>query len=147
MNSNNKLKSIKLKDALTLYHKERGAFLNSYSWYQKSAREDGTISIGNIEIPTFKIGGTWWVERDKLNHAIKCNREYFKHQDDITRDHKKGIIHGKTGDTIEINDGYYKIHGNFRFEVSNYEKARMRSDGDWYCNKCNALAETEHNKK
>jgi rubrerythrin len=36
----------------------------------------------------------------------------------------------------------------FRFkESSAYERARMHSDGQWYCNKCNKPASTEHKKE
>lgn len=34
----------------------------------------------------------------------------------------------------------------FRFVSDPYQSGRMKSDGDWLCNKCNTIAKTEHKK-
>ena len=42
--------------------------------------------------------------------------------------------------------GGYTLHGNFKFEWSDYERERKRSDGEWYCISCNIRAEVKGNK-
>jgi transposase-like protein len=60
----------------------------------------------------------------------------------MMEDHKKGIFHPGR---IWISDSrYYENKGNFRKEVDTYSLARRDSDGTWYCNTCNKVAETEH---
>lgn len=36
---------------------------------------------------------------------------------------------------------------NFELKYADYEKARMKGYGGWYCKKCGHIAETEHNKQ
>ena len=66
---------------------------------------------------------------------------------DVTEDYSKGIVYGKNGEVVRTEGGGYKIQRDFRFVWSDYEIAKMRNDGTWYCNKCNIRAGTEHNKE
>jgi TPR repeat protein len=138
---------MKLKDALELYKKEERTPSNSYEWYRKSAQRNGTVSIGDTNVPAYKLRGVWYVDGKRFAEAIKQHREKIKHLKQVTTDYSKGIIHGKDGDVVYTESGGYKIRGEFRFVWSDYEQARKRSSGTWYCNKCNILAETEHNKE
>lgn len=140
-------KKIKLKDAVELYKQEERAPSNSYEWYRKSAQQSGRVSIGDTDVPAYKQKGIWYVNDKKFTEAIKRHREAIKHLKQVTADYAKGIIHGKDGKVVHTEGGGYEIRGKFRFVWSDYERARMKSDGTWYCNKCNIPAKTEHNKE
>lgn len=135
---------VKLKDAIKLYQSDVTAPSNAYPWYRNSANKHGTVSIGDCDVPTHKKNGIWWVEKRKLDQALKSAHEHQRTITRITKDHDAGILHGKDGDTIQTTWGHYELHGNFRWVVSNHEKATGRSNGTWYCNKCNSPAKTEH---
>ena len=137
---------MKLKNAIELYEQEERVSSNSYEWYRKSARRIGRVLIGDINVPVNKLKGIWYVDEKKFAEAIKRHREAINYQKQVTNDYDKGIIHGKDGNIISTGWGGYKIQGDFRFIWSDYMQARMKSDGNWYCNKCNIPAETEHNK-
>jgi len=84
---------------------------------------------------------------NRFSEAIEQHQKRIKHQKQVPADYSKGIVHGKDGGVVHTEWGGYKIRGDFYFAWFNYEIAKMRSDGTWYCNKCNTLAETEHNKE
>jgi hypothetical protein len=137
----------KLKEAIDLYKQEERAPANSYEWYRKSAQQRGTVLIGDIEVPVRKRKGTWYVDEREFSEAIQRHREAVKHLKQVTADYAEGIIHGNNGDVIYTEWGGYNIHGDFRLVWTGYERARKKSYGSWYCNICNILAETEHNKE
>ena len=138
---------MKLKDAIELYKKERRIPSNTYEWYRKSAQRSGTVSIGSLSVPAYKHKGTWHVDDKKFTEAIEHHRRGIQYLKKVTSDYAKGIIHGKDGETTYTEWGGYQIHGNFRFVWSESQRLRMKSYGTWYCNKCNIIAETEHEKK
>lgn len=138
---------MKLKNAIELYEQEERVPSNSYEWYRKLAQRNGKVLIGSIDVPAYKHKGIWYVDDKKLAEAIKHHREAIEYLKQMTTDYANGIIHGKDGDIVSTEWGGYKIQGTFRFVWSDYEIARMKSDGRWYCNKCNIPAETEHNKE
>lgn len=142
-----KSKELKLRDAVQFYRDEEHAPSNSYDWYRKSAQRYGRVSIGGTDVPTYKHKGIWYVDGKFFAEAIKRHREAIKHLKQVTADYARGIIHGKDGDVVYTEWGGYEIHGDFRFVWSYYERARKRSYGTWYCNRCNIPAETEHNKE
>lgn len=142
-----KTKELELRDAVQLYRKEERVSLNSYEWYRKSAKQYGEVSIGVTNVPAYKHGGIWHVDGKKFAEAIKRHREVIKRLKQVTADYAKGIIHGKEGDVVYTEWGGYEIHEDFRFVWSDYELARKKSYGTWYCNKCNIPAKTEHNKE
>lgn len=145
--SSNHGENIKLKDAVELYKQEERSPSNSYEWYRKSAQQYGRVSIGDTDVPAYKQRGIWYLDDKKFAEAIKRHREAIKHLKQVTADYAKGIIYGKDGDVVYTEWGGYEIRGGFRFVWSDYERARMRSDGTWYCNRCNIPAETEHDKE
>lgn len=65
----------------------------------------------------------------------------------MTEDYRHKIIHGNNGDIIHTEFGGYKIYGEFRFVWDDVQRLRRKSNGTWYCNRCQAPAETEHNKQ
>jgi hypothetical protein len=142
-----KLKGLKLKDAVQLYRIEERTPSNSYEWYRKSAQHSGRISIGETNVSAYKEMGVWYVDRNEFAKAINQYRDSIKHLKEITADYAKGIIHGKNGDIISTEWGGYAIRGIFRFVWSDYERIKEGSSGTWYCNKCNIPAETEHKKE
>jgi hypothetical protein len=138
---------MKLKEAVELFRKEESAPINSYEWYRKQAHEGGTVSIGGTNVPAYKYKRSWHVDDEKFDEAIEKYREAIEHLKQVTVDYDKGIIHGENGDTISTTWGGYKIIGGFRFVWSYYEVYRRKSDGRWYCNKCDEPAKTEHDKE
>lgn len=136
---------IKLKVAIARYQEMPGAVSNSYGWYRNSANKYGSVSIGEIEIKAFKAAGNWWLDLKDFERAIKNAEEYRKELIKATKDISRGLIRGKDGETIEFDGGRYTVHGGFRFETSHYELYRRRSEGDWYCNKCNKAANVNGN--
>lgn len=140
-------KELKLKEAINLYSKEESTPSNSYEWYRKSAQQEGRVLIGNFNVPVYKKKGSWYVNKKEFDKAILQHNEKIKLKKQVTLDHANGIIHGKDGDIIDMEWGGYQIRRDFRFEWSDYERYRNKSDGTWYCNKCNIPAETEHDKE
>ena len=136
---------MRLKNAIELYEP------NSYERYRKLAKLEDRVPIGRINVSVYKEKGIWCIDSKEFHEALRQDQVEKKKHSDIkkqnTADYAKGIIHGKDGDILEIEGGGYKIRGEFRFVWSDYEQARNKSSGTWYCNKCNILAETEHNKE
>lgn len=138
---------MKLKEAVELYKKEKGVSSNSYDWYRKSALSSGKINIGNVNIKTFKKGREWHIDDEDFKKAIISHKAYLEQIKNNTDDHKKGIIHGKDGESITTEWGHYTIYKNFRLEVHTYYSLKDGDTGTWYCNNCNLQAKTEHNKE
>ncbi len=139
-------KVLKLKEAIQTYLKEEKAISNSYDWYRKRAQEHGEVSMGESNIQVFKQKGVWYINENDFIKAIEAHRKAIEHLKQITADHDNGIIHGKDGDIVYMEGGGYKIHGNFRFAWSDFQRCRMKSDGTWHCNRCNIPAQIEHGK-
>lgn len=137
---------MKLKDAIELYKQEDGAYSNSYEWYRKCAQGRENISISGTDVPAYKKKGVWCIDDGDFTKAIENHRTMIRRRKQVTDDYNRGVINGKDGDTVHTDFGGYNIHGAFRFVWSNYENAHMKSSGEWYCNRCNTPAETEHNK-
>jgi hypothetical protein len=137
-------KGINLKDAIALYSQEKGTGTNAYNWYRQYAQSQGSVPLGDVDVEAKKIGGAWQLDERKFQFAIQALRKEQAKIVQNTLDLKKGVVHGKNGDRIEIDGGYYDIHQQFRHVVSNYDAMRHKSDGTWFCNKCNNIAATEH---
>jgi rubrerythrin len=138
---------MKLKDAINLYKKEEQAVSNSYDWYRKSAHNSGTVLIGNTRVPAYRKGRIWHIDDNMFDEAIRNHRQEIERLKQVTADYAKGTIHGQDGDTIRTEWGGYAIHKGFRLVWSDYEQLTKKSTGTWYCNKCNTVAETEHEKE
>jgi len=138
---------MKLTEAINLYKYEKGASSNSYDWYRKSAKSHWCISIGKIDVSAYKKRGTWYVDKIKFFKAIAHHRGKIKQIKQNTDDYTQGIIYGSDGDIIETEWGGYRIYKNFRYVWYYYLKLRQKSDGTWYCNACNNIAETKYDKE
>ena len=136
-----------LRDAVEYYRKQERAFSNSYEWYRKSAKSFGEIIIGRQSVPVYWLKGRWHVNEKIFHKAIQEHRKQILHLKKVTEDYSKGIIYGRDGDTINTEWGGYRIYETFRFVWSDFERGRMKSYGSWYCNECNSIAETEHDKE
>lgn len=137
---------IRLKSAIQRYRKEPGAPMNSYDWYRRSAQHDGVIHISPVDVPVSKAGGVWYVDNTNFKRALLAHRARRAVVARATRDIERGKILRGNGDTVEVEGGFYEVHGSFRLEVSDYERQRHRSYGTWYCNRCNKPARTKHEK-
>ena len=51
----------------------------------------------------------------------------------VTRDYASHVLHGQSGHTERTTWGGYTASRGFHFAWNDYEAARMRSDGSWYC--------------
>jgi hypothetical protein len=122
-------------------------YFGSYETYRKWANKCGYILIANVQVPTVKERGTWYVDQEDFERALTIYRNKESEQQKkiqlMMEDHKNGVFHlGK----IWISDSkYYDNKGDFRLEVDAYLRARKESDGIWFCNTCNIPAKTEHN--
>lgn len=131
---------------------------NSYTRCRQEAKDYGYISIGDVKVAVNKEKGAWQIDKDEFNAAVKRLRvtieeeekrqkqiqeEEEKCQKQIEEDYQKGIYHPGI---VSLNNKCYRNYGDFRFELNDYDVARGKSDGNWYCNLCNIPAETEHNK-
>lgn len=139
-------KIVKLKDITSTPDPEKDVY-NSYNWYREYAQKYGYIPIGDTHVSVRKEKGSWVVDLDDFDHAVRSfinkKAEKEKHTHLMMDDHQKGIFHKGR---ISISDSrYYDNKGDFRLEVDTYSMARKDSDGTWYCNTCNIPAETEHN--
>jgi NAD-dependent SIR2 family protein deacetylase len=137
---------MKLKDAIKRYMKEENAPANAYCWYRRSAKESGSVLIGQVKVPAFKSQGVWFIDEKRFEEAIRTHRRQVKLEHEMTADYDKGIIHGENGDRIETDWGYYEVHGDFYFEYNQWIAHHHGEGGSWYCKKCNKPAEVEHKR-
>ena len=138
---------MKLKEAIEIYKKEKGAPGNAYDWYRRSAKEHGKVYIGKKDLDAFKIGNTWHIDDDAFMEAIKNHQNQMELRKQYKEDFSKGIYHGAVGKVIEMDGGGYRNYDGFIFAWDDYLRARQKSDGKWYCTQCNSIAKEEHNKK
>ncbi len=138
-----KSNNIKLKEAIEKYKEEEKAPGNSYEWYRKMAKSSNKVYIGRLKMSVYKIKGCWYLDKEDFYTAIESHRKIISRIKKNTSDYKQGIIHGVDGDTIETEWGGYKIKKSFRFVWNNYAIFRKKSNGTWYCNECNEIAETD----
>jgi hypothetical protein len=136
-----------LAEAVERFRREAGAPSNSYDWYRQSAQKRGAVPIGGTEIKAWKENGAWSVDAKEFEDATTAHRERRAYLAKVSSDLSRGIIYGRDGDVIETSTGGYEIRGAFRLVSSDSERARHRSYGTWYCNRCNQPAETKHEKE
>jgi hypothetical protein len=138
---------VRLAEAVERFLREVGSISNSYEWYRRLAQKGGAVPIGRTEIRAWKERGAWSVDAREFEAAIAAHRKRRAHVAQVSRDLSRGVIHGRDGDVIETLDGGYEVRGAFRFVWSNQERARHRSYGNWYCNRCNRPAQMKHEKE
>ncbi len=74
---------IKLKDAIRQYHEFRVSLhqnasiprIRGYEWYRKRAKKNKTIPIADIDIPVYKQGGVWYIDKNKFDKALERHRK------------------------------------------------------------------------
>ena len=132
-----------LRDAIARYHALDGAPANAYEWYRRDAHRSGTVWIGGLYLPVRKIGRTWHVDEADLERGLAGHRAHVAEVKEATDDYRRGVLHGKSGDQIELEGGGYRRRDPFHFMWSDYEVGRHKSDGSWYCDNCMRPAETE----
>ncbi|MFZ0004633.1 MAG: hypothetical protein WCC86_07765 [Methanoregula sp.] len=139
-------KMVKLRDMVGEYSRETG-ICNTYNWYRGYAQKYGYILIGDTKISAHKTGGTWFINLSDFDQAVTGviqkkakDEKYTRHMMD---DYKKRIFH--RGGVWISDSRYYDNRGDFRLEGDTSRLALKDSEGIWYCNTCNRVAETEHN--
>lgn len=135
---------IPLRDAIARYAAEDRAPVTSYDLYRRSAKERGTIWIGEREVPAHKIGRSWSVRAEDLELGLESHRAMRAASRQATSDYRRGVLHGRSGDTIYTEVGGYERRDPFHFAWSDYERGLRRSDGTWYCSSCMKPTEAEH---
>ena len=128
-------REIPLQEAVQIFKAEKGAPINSYDWYRKDAQRFGRVFIGG-ELPVHRVGRRWFVWSIDLEAAIGAHRARLKHRTEITDDYRRGVLHGKKGETIHTDFGGYHVWEPFHFVWNDYEVGRHKSDGSWLCNRC-----------
>jgi hypothetical protein len=136
---------LKLLDAINRYKKERKAISNAYGWYRKQAKESGCIEISGVKISAKKINNNWFVNSKSFDKAILAHRKELQKIKTNTLNYQKGILRKTTGE-VKTEWGGYKVKKGFRLETNDTDIIRKKSNGTWYCNKCNTPAITLHEK-
>lgn len=134
---------ISLRDAVARYGAEERAPLSAYDWYRRSAHDSWTVSIGGLNLPVRKIGRSWYIEEHDLERGLAAHRAWRAEIARATEDYERGVLHGRSGDTITTERGGYRRRDPFHFIWDDDEVGRHGSDGTWYCNSCMRPAETE----
>ncbi len=138
--------NMKLKEAIEIFKKEKGAQGNAYDWYRRSAKDSGKVFLGKKDLDAFKIGNTWHIDDRAFKEAIKSHQKQMKLRKKYTEDYSKGIYHGEVGQVIEMEGGGYINYEGFIYAWDDYLRARKKSDGEWYCRRCSSIAKEEHEK-
>ena len=137
---------ITLQQAIRELSREKGASLNAYDRYRRSAKEWGSVSIGDSRILVRKERGTWVLDESDFKTAIESHRTRIDKIARVTRDYESGILHGADGDSVTTDWGGYRHRGDFYISWSHYARAQDRSEGIWHCRTCNKPASTERGK-
>lgn len=137
---------IRLSEAIARYRQEEAAYSNAYEWYRRGAQRRGSVSIGDVEIPVRKEHGAWFVDEEDLGRALANHRRIVAHRKAVTADYSKHVLHGRPGNTVEMDWGYYRVANGFHCVSSKYEHPPT-GPGTWYCTPCWRVAETEHERE
>lgn len=135
---------ITLKQAVERWRAATG-YSNSYEWYRKHAPR-GWVSFGSCQVPVVKQRGQWVLEDSSLDEALGAHSAARAKVEQVTSDYANHVLHGERGHTERTTWGGYTINQGFHFVWNDYDAARMRSDGSWYCSSCWEPASTEHEK-
>lgn len=112
---------------------------NAYTWYRQSAQRQGTVYFGR-EIEARKEGGQWTVDAGDFEAAVAAHAHSTFHREKVQRRIEAHDFSGDPGATYEGSDGGYTVKGRYAFVWSNYQIARRKSDGSWYCRACGNAA-------
>jgi hypothetical protein len=135
---------ITLKEAVERWRAVTG-YANSYQWYRKHA-PTGWVSFGGCQVPVVKQSGRWLLEDSAIDVAVNAHRAAEAKVEQVTLDYANHVLHGEPGHTERTTWGGYTVNRGFHFAWNDYDVARMRSDGSWYCSSCWGVASTEHEK-
>ncbi|MDT0453726.1 hypothetical protein [Streptomyces hesseae] len=135
---------IPLSEAVDRYQREPHAYRNAYGWYLRSVRRCGTVSLGDHNIPTVKVGRQWMVEEEDVDRALAAWRARLACAAQMTADYKARVLHQGA---VRIEGGGYTVQGRFHFVWNDMSRALHKSDGAWLCNTCWTLASKEHGRE
>jgi len=133
---------IKLKDAIRQYHEFRvslhqNAFIpriRSYEWYRKRAKKNKTIPIADIDIPVYKQGGIWYIDKNKFDEALEHHRrvvDCLKKAGNNSLDAEWIIIDcGKEGIQFALNFTKKKFASLISSSRSKARKLVLQRDGE-----------------
>lgn len=124
-----------LNEAVERWRKAPGAPSNAYSWYRQSAQRQGTVYFGH-DIEARKEAGQWTVDGADFEGALSALRHATVNRQDVQARIEAHDFRGDTGITYEGSDGGFTVHGRYAFVWSDYQIARRKSDGSWYCRAC-----------
>lgn len=130
---------IPLSSAVEEWRKTPGAPSNAYSWYRQSAQRQGNVYFGqNIEAR--KEAGQWTVDEADFKAALSALGQAAKERNAVQARIEAHDFRGDSGVTYEGSDGGYTVRGRYAFVWSDYQIARRKSDGSWYCRACGKFA-------
>jgi hypothetical protein len=135
-----------LKSAVAIWQRQVGADRNSYDWYRRSAHLRGQVTFGGSALSVWKNGKGWWVADSDVASAMQTHSDDRAQLAQNTFDVRRGIVHGKDGDVVALEGGGYQVRGSFRFVWNDQARILKESHGCWFCNACNAVAKTRHDK-
>jgi hypothetical protein len=137
---------IRLSEAVARFRQEEGAYSNAYEWYRRSAQRYGTARIGGVGVAVRKDRGAWYVSEADLERALASHQEAVARRQLITADYGRHVLHGRPGQTVEMDWGYYAVARGFHWVSSKYEPPPA-GPGTWYCTPCWRAADTEHERE
>lgn len=102
----------------------------SFEWFRKQAAKSGRVHIAEGTVIAFKRGRRWMVAEPQLEEAIVRAEGHKNAKNESERqageDYVARILNPKGARTSW---GGYRVHGDFHFVWSDYERMRQRSDG------------------
>jgi hypothetical protein len=98
-----------------------------------------------LEVPAYKDGrGRWVVRRANVERGLKAEREEQERSVKAGADYARHVLHGREGERIWTDSGYYERRGDFHIWFDPYV-APWDGDGlSWRCNACWRQAAEEH---
>ena len=138
---------LELREAVQLYEQEEEHLNLSYTWYLAEASRFGRIYFARIPVPTHKHNNTWYVEQEKFMEAIEHHRKSLENRREVADSFSRGIVNGQAGQTVEGDEVTYKVLGDFCLVRTEEDWWIGNTFGNWYCNKCQTPAKTEHEKE
>jgi hypothetical protein len=127
---------MRLKEAVRVFQQEEGAPQNAYDWYRRSASKYGYTSLGDVQIPTRKMGRDWHVDEGLVEQAVRRHRARRQLVRENSEAYERGVILGKEGEYVETLWGGYRRRGAFYVSHSRYP-----GEGEsWRCATCKGAA-------
>jgi hypothetical protein len=140
-----KEETITLRDACDRWRRETG-LANAYDWYRRQAQEGRKVfeSTYGVRGSAKKVGGAWVISVEELDSAIRAHRSEKEKIARVTADYKRHILHGKPGESVRTNWGWYTIHEALHMTGLSSPDPKWNGMESWYCSICWNPAATEH---